>query len=46
LLARYVQAGDIDSALNELRRFFQPQVALDSTLFKARRCALLAVRCR
>ena len=35
LLARYVQSGDIDSALNELRRFFQPQVALDSTLFKA-----------
>jgi AraC-like DNA-binding protein len=35
LLAQHVQAGDIGAALAELRRFFQPELALDSTLFKA-----------
>ncbi|MYM25006.1 helix-turn-helix domain-containing protein [Duganella sp. FT135W] len=35
LMARHVQAGDIGAALDELQRHFRPQLALDSTLFKA-----------
>jgi AraC-like DNA-binding protein len=35
LLARHMQAGETEAALDEVRRFFQPQLALDSTLSKA-----------
>lgn len=35
LLAQHVHAGDIDAAVAEVRRFFAPAPALDSTLSKA-----------
>jgi AraC-like DNA-binding protein len=35
LLEQHVRAGDIGAALAELRRFFQPELALDRTLLRA-----------